>query len=108
LLSKSDWAVLTAENPMGEQASAEANAAAMTKLKADLDAIGATYKEVRGKYGNEENSLAVTGISEKDAVALGKKYDQDSVLTNKGDVATRSPAPSPSPLPRSPVRRASE
>ena len=84
LLGKRDWAVIAAENPRAEQASAEADATAMSKLEADLEAVGATYHEVRGKYRNEANSLAVVRISEEDPVALGKKYGQDSILNRIG------------------------
>lgn len=84
LLQQDNWAILTAENPNGKQASAEANNAAQTALKRDLDRLGAKYTEVAGKYGQEENSLAVEGITEEQARDLGREYNQDSVLTNKG------------------------
>ena len=95
ILGKDSWAILTAENPMGEQASAEDNAADMAELKADLDALGARYTEAVGKYGQVENSLVVTGISEADAVALGAKYAQDAVLTHRGLVYPRDGSVTP-------------
>jgi hypothetical protein len=84
LLSKDDWAVLTAENPMGQQATPEDNAKAQAKLVADLDALGVDYQPSIGRYGQIENSFVVTGINEAQARELGKKYNQDSVLTRKG------------------------
>lgn len=84
LLDKDGWAIMTAENPAAKQSSAADNASAMDALRADLRNSGASFQEVRGKYGNEENSLAITGIDEAQAIALGKKYGQESVLTRKG------------------------
>lgn len=84
LLDKKDWVIMTAENPNAEKMSDAQNASRMKSLMADLDAIGAKYTPVDGKYGNEEKSLAITGVTEKQAIELGKKYGQESVLTNKG------------------------
>lgn len=86
LLGVDNWAILTAENPMGEQAGDKTNAAAMRRLRqrlAEMD--GVEYRAIRGKYGdNEENSLAVVGITEEQAKELGREFNQDSVLTRKG------------------------
>jgi hypothetical protein len=84
LLNKSDWVIMTAENPSKQKLSDTKNASRMKSLMADLDAMGAKYTPVDGKYGNEEKSLAITGVNEKQAIELGKKYGQESVLTNKG------------------------
>ena len=84
LLSRTDWAILTAENPAGRQSSAEDNAAALARLKADLDALGVRYLDAVGKYGNVENSVAIAGITEEQATLLGLKYGQESVLTPRG------------------------
>jgi len=84
LLEKDDWTILTAENPMGQQATPEENAKAQAKLVADLDALGVDYQPSIGRYGQIENSFVVVGITEKQARDLGAKYDQDSVLTRKG------------------------
>ncbi len=84
LLDKKDWVIMTAENPSAKKMSDAQNASRMKLLMADLDAMGAEYTPVDGKYGNEEKSLAITGVTEKQAIKLGKKYGQESVLTNKG------------------------
>ena len=84
ILDKDGWAILTAENPAGQQASDEANAAAQASLQADLDAAGFTYLRAIGRYGNVENPFIVTGITQDQADALGRKYGQDSVLTRVG------------------------
>jgi hypothetical protein len=84
LLKHDDWSILTAENPRGEQATPEANAKAQAKLVADLKAMGVQYLPAIGRYGQVENSFVVAGITEQQARDLGRKYDQDSVLTRKG------------------------
>jgi len=84
LLDRDDWALMTAENPNAQQLSPEENAARLGELKQALDAMGLKYTQVRGKYDNEENSLAIEGISEAQARALGERFGQDSVLTRRG------------------------
>lgn len=96
VLSKKNWAILTAEDPGAQKASKEQNDAQMKRLRADLDEMGAQYMEVVGKYGDEQNSLIVTGITEEQAGELGDKYGQESVLTRSGlvymDGRPRTPA----------------
>lgn len=84
LLDRDDWALMTAENPDAQQLPPEENAARMAELKQTLSAMGLKFTEVRGKYGNEENSLAIEGISEDQARSLGARFGQDSVLTRRG------------------------
>lgn len=84
LMASDDWAILTAENPMGEQADELTNRRAMDALKADLAALGVSFAPAVGKYGQVENSFVVVGITRAQAIALGRKYDQDSVLTREG------------------------
>jgi hypothetical protein len=85
LLAKTDWAILTAENPNAQQLSVEENAQRNADLRADLEAMGAKFVEVEGKYGgNVENSVAITGITREQANELGIKYGQQSVLTRDG------------------------
>lgn len=84
LMEHDDWAMLTAENPRGEQADDITNARAMRDLEADLQAMGLVYTRAIGKYGQVENSFAVVGITQQEAEMLGRKYDQDSVLTRAG------------------------
>jgi len=43
---------------------AEENAAAQAALRADLDALGASYVDAVGKYGEVQGALIVTGITE--------------------------------------------
>ncbi len=84
VMRKGRWSIFTAHDPNATKAPPEANAAAQAKLLADLDAIGAEYMPAVGKYGDVQDSLIVTNIDQEDAVELGKKYGQESVLTRKG------------------------
>lgn len=84
ILTKEDWSILTAEDPGATKASPEQNGQRMAELKRDLDAIGAQYLDVIGKYGDVQNSLIVVGITSEQALAIGKKYGQESVLTREG------------------------
>jgi hypothetical protein len=84
LLQRNDWAIMTAENPNAQQLPPEENAARMAELKQALDQMGLKYTEVRGRYGNDENSVAIEGITEEQARALGARFGQESVLTRSG------------------------
>lgn len=84
LLRRKNWAILTAENPNGQAMSAEENAARMATLKAELAAAGIKATDVLGKYGNEEHSLALVGVTPEQASEIGKRYGQQVVLTPHG------------------------
>lgn len=84
LLGRSDWAVMTAENPNAQQLSPEENAERNERLRERLRELGLSFREVRGKYGNEENSIAISGITREQAMALGAEFEQESVLTRDG------------------------
>jgi hypothetical protein len=84
LLSKTGWAMMTAENPMGVQVTREENETLQAQLKAYLDARGLEYHVAEGHYGQRENSLLVLGIGELDAIFLGRWFRQESVLTRRG------------------------
>ena len=84
VLQKENWTILTAENPNAQQLSPDENAARMAQLKAALDARGLQYTEVKGKYGSEENSLLITGVTPEQASEIGKQFGQESVLTRHG------------------------
>jgi len=85
ILNKSDWAIMTAENPMARELSDEENAARNAALEEDLKAGGFDYIKVDGVYDRpNEKSFVVLGITEEQATALGNKHEQDSVLTRDG------------------------
>ena len=84
ILEKDNWVILTAENPGANKLSDEENATRMGKLIAQLDAEGAYYVRVDGKYGRDEKSVILFNTTPERALALGREYDQESVLTRDG------------------------
>ena len=72
--------ILTAENPKGEQSSAEFNTKANGELSQDLRRMNLGYRRIRGSFGSKENSFLVPNITRDEAVELGRKYDQVSVI----------------------------
>ena len=79
------WAILTAENPAAtHDTPQEANNEFMRELRQQLNNEGIPFVEVAGKYGGkEENSLMILAPESK-AVAIGKEYGQESILTYRG------------------------
>ena len=84
VLSKKNWAIMTAENRDAKKQTPAENAAQNALLEADLTARGLTFKKVVGKYGNEENSYLITGIRPDETLDLTKQYGQESALTPEG------------------------
>jgi len=84
VLGSSQWAIMTAENPMGLRASEEANAKANADLSARLDQLGLAHFQIRGKYGNIGNPYVILGVTPEQSLALGKEFNQESVLTRQG------------------------
>jgi hypothetical protein len=85
LLHKTDWAILTAENPAAQQLTPEENSARMVELRTDLILQGVQFEVAEGKYsGNSETSLILLGVTQDQATAIGQKYGQESVLTRAG------------------------
>ncbi|MBP8282326.1 MAG: DUF3293 domain-containing protein, partial [Chromatiaceae bacterium] len=84
ILGRSRWTILEAGNPMGQADTPENNAAQMAKLKAMLDERGLEYVDTIGRYGNIAPGVLVLGMSEDDAVALGREFGQESVLVRRG------------------------
>lgn len=94
LLDKADWSILTPENPLGV-ATPERNPELRAQFEARLAEMGLQFMAVEGKYGNPENSYVVFGVTPEQALALGKEFNQESVLTRDGLIyqnGTRTPA----------------
>ena len=75
--------VITAFNPAGKAAPDEANAVAHQQLTTRLQEMGATYLAAAGgnpEWTHVEPSLAVIGMSEEDARALGREFGQDAIF----------------------------
>jgi hypothetical protein len=76
-------AIMTAENPYAVKQSDEYNKEANLKLMMDLKNGQYGYRPVLGQYGNKENSFIVNNISIGDAIRLGEKYKQESIVFGK-------------------------
>lgn len=72
--------ILTAENPGGKTASSEENKQNNHQLMADLRSLNYGPIKVAGKFRDEENSFMVPLMTRQDAVKLGQKYGQESVI----------------------------
>jgi hypothetical protein len=78
------WGMLTAENPEAKKLSDEENAVRNLEAKKWLEEKGYKPKEIKGKYGNEENSFFVPNLSKQDAIEFARTFNQESVATNEG------------------------
>ena len=75
--------VMTAHNPGGRIAPDTANAAAETRLTAELERRELTWWPAAGgnpSWTHIEPGAAVIGINETDAVALGTEFGQDAIF----------------------------
>ena len=74
------FAILTSENPLGQQYSRRDNKARLTALKNQLKSGGHPYKNIVGQYGNKENSFVIFNVSRKLAENYARTYEQDSFV----------------------------
>jgi hypothetical protein len=75
--------VITAHNPAGRLASDEANAAAQARLESELRRRGLTWWPAAGgdpAWAHVEASVALTGLPEVEAIALGTQFRQDAIF----------------------------
>jgi Protein of unknown function (DUF3293) len=75
--------VLTAHNPAGRLASDEANAAAQARLESFVRLRGLTWWPADGgdaSWTHVEAGVALIGIAEADAIALGAEFKQDTIF----------------------------
>jgi Protein of unknown function (DUF3293) len=82
LMQRPNWSILTANQ--GNKTTSILNTKHQTQLANDLRRQGASFRTVDGFYGARESSFEVQGISSHAAVALGNRYNQLSILTNRG------------------------
>jgi len=76
-------AVITAHNPGGADAAPEANDAAHRALVAELDRRGLTWWPAVGAdptWTHVEESVAIPGLAQPDALALGAAFGQEAVF----------------------------
>jgi hypothetical protein len=75
--------VITAHNPGGRLASGADNAAAHEELVVELEKRGLTWWPAAGgdaSWTHVEESAAVIGMDEADAIALGAQFGQDAIF----------------------------
>lgn len=73
-------AILSAENPFGEDNDPNDNRNRTSKLKRFLHMGGYGYTPVKGSYGAKENSFIINNISKGEAMFIGEKFEQDSII----------------------------
>jgi len=73
-------AILTAENPHGEEHSDEFNKNANFKLERSLSSGKYPFKKIKGKYRIKENSFIVFNIPKNVAIHFGVEYNQESII----------------------------
>ncbi len=72
--------ILTAQNPRGQAAGAKFNKEANRELVNFLRSGNYGPIKAKGKFGGEEDSYIVPNISRDEVVALGRRFDQESVI----------------------------
>lgn len=75
--------VITAHNPGGRVASGAENAKAQARLAAELEERGLTWWPAAGgdpPWTHVEDSAAVIGMDEAEAIALGARFGQDAIF----------------------------
>lgn len=84
LIQNGTWGMLTGENPDAKQLDEESNIEANDQARSWLTSRGYNPLPIKGKYGNEENSFLVEGMTQRDALDFAIEFKQDSVATDKG------------------------
>ena len=74
------FAFISAENPNGEKQSNEENNKATKELKTYLKSKKIGFVKVDGNYGYDEHSFFLTNITKSEALKIGKKFSQDSLI----------------------------
>ena len=83
LFHRPGWAILTSTQEALGDANAPANVAALEQLRGELKGKGAI--EIGGVYqGVDQGSSFIVFGSEQEALEMGRRYGQESILTNRG------------------------
>tara|TARA_R110000824_G_scaffold175760_4_gene354527 strand:- start:670 stop:1278 length:609 start_codon:yes stop_codon:yes gene_type:complete len=72
--------IMTPENPLGKKISDEENAERRDQFETAMQKAGQQLIPIVGKYGAEENSYILPGMSRKEAIDYGGDFNQDSVI----------------------------
>ena len=85
ILASDNFAMLTAENPMGKAELSDAeNQARNDRAREYLTEQGLTFHEIKGRYENGENSFLVEGMTVEQAAEFAAMFEQESVAHKKG------------------------
>lgn len=83
------YALMTAENPFGEEHGPKENELYNKHLEDKLRKLGLGFYKVRGKFfGNVEHSYLIPNITEKDSTELGNEFGQQSVIHGEKSVGS--------------------
>lgn len=74
------WGIITAENPMGINFDSEVNKQRNRELRSYLASFNMEYIKVKGKYGNDENSLFVINPALSDMKKIATIFGQESFI----------------------------
>ena len=77
------WAILSAENPMGLSTDNMINKYRNKSLEEDFNRYMLKYIPLEGKFGNDEHSFLVVNPRLKDISFLASKYEQKSFIFGK-------------------------
>lgn len=85
-LARPGWALLTATEEKKGLGTDAVNVAANEELAKRLNELGHDFVSVSGSYKgvDQGKNFLITGISPQDALALGKEFNQESVLVPQG------------------------
>ena len=72
--------ILTAENPHNNQLSPQENNKRNHQLQLDLSNGQYSFRKIKGKYNNKENSFLINNMSKEDAIYFGEEFGQESVI----------------------------
>lgn len=75
---KADYMIVSAENPMWKQASAEFNAKTTEEFRKFLDDNGIKWKAQKGMYNNPENSQIIAIDNPKQRALIDKRLEKHS------------------------------
>jgi hypothetical protein len=74
------FAILTAENPMGEKLSNRENNIRREQLKSILRNGLYQFIQVKGQYGSLENPVVILNINKEEALGIGDDFVQESII----------------------------
>ena len=97
LLDRDGWAILRAERA---HLSPERNKARVDLLRTWLKQAHIPHLAAEGCYGGvKERSFVLLGVTEAEALALARRFRQESILTRRGLVYTDGRGEAPTGLP---------